>query len=143
MNTKWIPHLGILVILLSACSRNIPTAIATATSSLFPTQTSVPTIPIILELNACVATDEVIRIRAGPGTDYEAIGALAPGACITIFARNPDASWVDIETADHFTGWVAVWLLTIDGDLSGVSVQDDSDDVIVSTETPQSQSIQF
>src|SRR5690349_5740437 len=110
MNTKWVPHLGILVILLSACSRNIPTPTATVTSNSFPTQTSVPTVPIVLELNACVATDEVIRIREGPGTDFEAIGALAPGACITILGRNTDGSWVYMATADNFTGWVAAWL---------------------------------
>lgn len=143
MNTKWVPHLGILVILLSACSRNIPTPTATATSNSFPTQTSVSTIPVILELNACVATDEAIRIREGPGTDYEAIGALAPGACITIFGRNADASWVYMATADSFTGWVAAWLLTIDGDLSQVAVRYDSDHNVAAMQTPAIQAIQL
>lgn len=140
MRTKRVLHLGILAILLSACSRSIAVPTATATSKLFPTRT--PAIPIKLELNACVATDEAIRIREGPGTDYEAIGGLAPGACITILGRNTDSSWVYIVTADNFTGWVAAWLLTIDGDLSKVSVQNDSDR-FVATQIPQSQSVQL
>jgi len=142
MNTKWVPQLGILVILLAACSRNIPTPTATATSTLFPTQTPAPTIPVKLEINACVATDEAIRIREGPGIDYEAIGALAPGACITILERNTDASWVYMATADNFTGWVAAWLLTIDGDLSKVAVRYDSDHNVAGTETSPFQSVQ-
>jgi uncharacterized protein YgiM (DUF1202 family) len=121
MKTKQVLHLGILAVLLSACSRSTAIPTETATSKQFPTAT--PATPIKLELNACVATDEAIRIREGPGTDYEVIGGLAPGACITISERNTDASWVYIETADNFTGWVAAWLLTIDGDLSKVSVQ--------------------
>jgi hypothetical protein len=95
----------------------------------------VPITPIKLELNACVATEEAIRIRSGPGTDYEAIGALAAGACITILGRSQDSSWVYIATADDFTGWVAGWLLTIDGDLSKVAVRDDFDHNVVATET--------
>jgi hypothetical protein len=96
-----------------------------------------------LELNACVATDEVIRIREGPGTDFEAIGALAPGACITILGRNTDGSWVYMATADNFTGWVAAWLLTIDGDLSQVAVRYDSDHSVVATQTPPFQAVQL
>jgi uncharacterized protein YgiM (DUF1202 family) len=142
MNTKWVTQLGILIILLSACSTNISTPIATATSNLFPTQTTVSITPIKLELNACVATEEAIRIRSGPGTDYEAIGALAAGACITILERSPDSSWVYMATADDFTGWVAAWLLTIDGDLSKVAVQNERDNFAVATQSPQFQSIQ-
>jgi hypothetical protein len=56
--------------------------------------------------------------------------------------RNTDSSWVYIETADNFTGWVAVWLLTIDGDLSKVSVQNDPDRLDAATGVPQSQSVQ-
>lgn len=141
MKTKWILYLSTFAILLSACSRNIPTPTATATSAPFPTQTPAPTLPIKLELDACVATDEAIRIREGPGTDYEAIGALAPGACITILGRNADASWVYMATADSFSGWVAAWLLTIEGDLNQVSVQNDSDHNVAGTETSPSQSV--
>jgi hypothetical protein len=128
--------------LLSGCNRNIPTPTATAPAKLFPTWTPAGTISVKLELNACVAAEESVRIREGPGTDYEAIGALAPGACITILERNADSSWVYMATADNFTGWVAAWLLTINGDLSKVSVQNDSDHLASATETPPFQTIQ-
>lgn len=128
MKTKWLFHVGILATLLTTCTRSISPPAATATNTPFFTQTPVPTSAVNLELNACVATDEAVRIRQGPGTDHEAIGALAPGACITILERNADSTWVYMETADGFGGWVAAFLLAIDGDLSKVSVQSSDND---------------
>jgi hypothetical protein len=132
MKLKPILHFGILAILLAACTRSVSTPSATATIQLIRTQTPIPTIPIDLELNACVATDEAVRIRQGPGTDFEATGALAPGACITILGRNADSSWVYMETADRFTGWVAAFLLTIDGDLSKVAEKNNNGESVTS-----------
>lgn len=120
MNTKWLFHVGILATLLTSCTKSISPPAATSTNTPFFTETPVPTSAVNLELNACVATDEAVRIRQGPGTDYEAIGALAPGACITILGRNADSTWVYMETVDGFTGWVAAFLLAIDGDPSKV-----------------------
>jgi hypothetical protein len=117
----------LLVLLLSACtgaSVSSPTVTDVATRRSLPTVTPQPAAPIMLVLNACVAIDEAVRIREGPGTEYETIGGIASGGCITILGRNADASWVYIETADNFTGWVAAWLLTIEGDLSRVEVMD-------------------
>jgi uncharacterized protein YgiM (DUF1202 family) len=121
MNTKWPFHVGILAVLLTTCTRSISPPAATATNTPFFTQTPILTSAVNLKLNACVAIHEAVRIRQGPGTDYEAIGALAPGACITILGRNEDSTWVYMETVDGFTGWAAAFLLTIDGDLSKVA----------------------
>ena len=143
MKTRWVLHFGILFMLLTACTRSISTPPVTATSSSVPAETAAPTSSIKVELSACVAPDEAIRIREGPGTNYEAIGALAAGACITILERNPDSSWVYIQTADNFTGWVGAWLLTVEGDLSKVSVQNSSDEFAAATETAQAQSTQL
>ncbi len=136
MNRKFIPLFSIFAMLLAACSRSISTPPATATIQLIPTQTQVPTTAANLELKACVATDEAVRIRQGPGIDHEAIGALAPGACVTILERNTDSSWVYIETVDNFSGWVAAWLLTIDGDLSKVAVESNNDETVSSQVQP-------
>jgi uncharacterized protein YraI len=139
MKLRRVLHLGILTILLAACTRSVSTPAATATLQLIPTQTSVPRVAVNLELTACVATDEAVRIRQGPGTTYEAIGALAPAACITILGRNSDSSWVYMETADGYTGWVAAFLLTIEGDLSKVAEKNNDDDPV----TSQSPSIEL
>jgi uncharacterized protein YraI len=74
-----------------------------------------------ISLHACV-TDSTIRIRRGPGTQYEAIGGLVSGTCMSISGRNQESDWVYITSEDNKTGWVAAWLLTIDGNVNTVSV---------------------
>ena len=91
---------------------------------LTPTVTTSPALMAAdpLTLKACVTTSE-IRIRQGPGTDFEVIGGLVSGACIQILGRNQDASWVYIVTEENEAGWVAAWLLTIDGDITRVPLR--------------------
>jgi hypothetical protein len=84
-----------------------------------PTRTQEPVI-----MSACVS--DITRIRRGPGTQYETIGGLVSGTCLTILGRNEDASWVSMVSEDHQTGWVAASLLPSAGDISRVSVRDDS-----------------
>ena len=74
--------------------------------------------------SACVS-DET-RIRRGPGTQYETIGGLPSGTCMTILGRNDTASWVYIVSEDHQTGWVDVSLLNNPWGIDKVSVRDDS-----------------
>lgn len=119
---KLLLRLGILLALLSACvstptSTPRPTITATKTLPPSPTRTPRPTF-----LNACV-TNATIRIRGGPGTQYEVIGGLASGTCLSVIGRNHDSTWVYIRADDNKTGWVAAWLLTIDGDINRLSVR--------------------
>lgn len=83
--------------------------------------------PESVSLKACV-TNSDIRIRQGPGTDFEVMGGLVSGTCMQILGRNQNASWVYMVTEDNTSGWVAAWLLTIEGDVSGVSVRSASND---------------
>ena len=78
--------------------------------------------PIIISV--CVS--DTTRIRRGPGTQYETIGGLLSGTCLTILGRNADASWVSMVSEDHQTGWVAASVLPNAGDISRVSIRDDS-----------------
>ena len=95
-----------------------------------PTLTPSPALTVLPEsvsLKACVTNSE-IRIRQGPGTDYEIMGGLVSGTCMQILGRNQDASWVYMVTEDNTNGWVAAWLLTIEGDVTRVSVRSPSND---------------
>ena len=104
----------------------------TSTRALVPIATltpghTLPATPGLVSLKGCV-TDSAIRIRHGPGTDFEVVGGLVSDACIQILGRNQDASWVYIVTEENEAGWVAAWLLTIDGDVNGVAVRSASND---------------
>jgi hypothetical protein len=125
---KLLLRFSILVLLLvSACS-TVPTSTPRPTkvpSTKTPVPRSTPTQSLI-SLRACV-TDSTIRIRKGPGTEYEAIAGMVSGTCMSILGRNEDSNWVYMVSQDNKRGWVAAWLLTIEGDLSRVSVKSDSE----------------
>ena len=97
---------------------------------LTPTGTTSPALMAsdLLTLKACVTTSE-INIRKGPGTDFEVMGGLDFGTCMQILGRNQDASWVYMVTEDNTSGWVAAWLLTIEGDVNGVSERSATNDL--------------
>jgi uncharacterized protein YgiM (DUF1202 family) len=59
--------------------------------------------------------NDAVRIRSGPGTQYERAGGLAPGECVIVLGRNQYAGWAYIQTTNNVTGWVAAYLLKIDG----------------------------
>ena len=105
----------------------------TSTRALVPLPTLTPShaltvSPESVSLKACVNTSE-INIRKGPGTDFEVMGGLDFGTCMQILGRNQDASWVYIVTEGNEAGWVAAWLLTIEGDVNGVSVRSASNEL--------------
>jgi uncharacterized protein YraI len=93
---------------------------ASLTHTAAPLIRASPTIKPV-SLDACV-TNGSVRIRRGPGTQYAAFDGLASDTCLTVLRRNDDASWVYMTTGEK-TGWVAAWLLTIEGDISKVPVQ--------------------
>ncbi len=108
-----------------------PTFAETTTALPLPTQTQT-----FISLKACVPHAS-IRIRRGPGTQYETIGGLVSGTCMWVLARNEESNWVYIVTENDKSGWVAAWLLTIDGDVTRLSVREGSEaGVVVTTATP-------
>jgi uncharacterized protein YraI len=60
-----------------------------------------------------------INLRAGPGTNYEAIGTLATNTPLVLEFRNKDTSWVLVHNTDNTArGWVKTTLLKIATDVS-------------------------
>lgn len=101
---------------------------STPTRTLIPTRTPnrnsvMPTAtPKPISLKACV-TNSTIRVRRGPGTDFEVIDGIVSGTCMQIVARNQDSTWVYMVSEDNITGWVNASLLTIDGKVNRVSIR--------------------
>ena len=125
--------LGTITVLLLLVFNFLNTFTApTSTRALVPIPTltpgqTLPATPGLISLKGCV-TDSAIRIRQGPGTDFEVVGGLVSDACIQILGRNQDASWVYIITEGNEAGWVAAWLLTIEGDVTRVPLRSASND---------------
>ena len=120
--------LGTITVLLLVVFNWLNTsAVPISTRMLVPIPTLTPShaltsTPEVVSLKACVA-NSAIRIRQGPGIDFEVMGGLDSGTCMQILGRNQDASWVYMVTEENKAGWVAAWLLTIEGDVKMVSVR--------------------
>src|SRR5215207_637792 len=95
-----------------------PTALFNGLTAAGPTRTPEP-----VTLSACVR--DSTNIRRGPGTQYETIGGLVSGTCLTILGRNEEGSWVSMVSDDHQTGWVSADVVRVAGDITMVSVRDD------------------
>jgi uncharacterized protein YraI/predicted Zn-dependent protease len=67
-----------------------------------------------------VATSTV-RVRSGPGTNYQPLGAVDAGTRVNIVGRNVTGSWVLIQSQNG-QGWAATWLFEITGDINSVPV---------------------
>ncbi|MES0881054.1 SH3 domain-containing protein [Roseibium sp. SCP14] len=52
-----------------------------------------------------VAEDDVLNVRAGPGTRFEPLGALTPGDCSVELSDICESRWCEIR-ADTISGWV-------------------------------------
>ncbi len=113
---------------------NIKTPVPTLTQKPFftPTISLKATKTQITLLNACVRSN-TIRIRENPGTEFNVIGGLASGTCFKIISRNSDSSWAYIVTSENVNGWVASWLITVQGNLSSLPV---TSSIISYTPTP-------
>ena len=64
-----------------------------------------------------------IRMRSGPGTDYSQVGTVSSGTTVPVLGRNASANWLFVRNNGQ-TGWIAAWLVTINGDINNVPVQE-------------------
>lgn len=82
-----------------------------------------------------VRTDQAVRVRAGPGTQYPRVGRLGPGESAAVVGRNEDSSWWQIrfEPAQGSLGWVSAEVVTFVGNATAVPVVSDRE-----TPTPTS-----
>jgi N-acetylmuramoyl-L-alanine amidase len=85
-----------------------PTA-APDTGEATPTQAISPTTPVEPTVTAGV---DGANIRTGPGTEFELVGRLEPGATAPITGRYGD--WLQIDF-NGTVAWVANWVVTATG----------------------------
>jgi uncharacterized protein YraI len=83
----------------------------------------VPILDVPQQDSAPTATSaSTIHIRAGPGTEYSPLGNLPANESVPIIGRSGGNPWLLIEY-QHIQGWVAGWLVSVEGDLSLVSIR--------------------
>ncbi|HVO42466.1 MAG TPA: prolyl oligopeptidase family serine peptidase [Aggregatilineales bacterium] len=69
------------------------------------------------------AAYDALRLRSGPGAQYDTIAALPYGTTLPALARSADSAWVAVQYGDK-RGWVSVSLVTIKGDFTSLPIKD-------------------
>ncbi len=71
-------------------------------------------------------TTQMINVRAGPGTTFDALGMLQPNTPVTLTGRNETNTWIQVEypAGTGQNGWVAALYLKIEVGLDGLPYYD-------------------
>ena len=103
-NTATPTHSPTATVTATASSTATATATATATSTPSPTPT----------VFGFVRASGRINVRRGPGTQFAAIGSLAPDAGVQVIGENDVGDWYQVRLEDGDDGWVSASLLRIE-----------------------------
>jgi hypothetical protein len=90
----------------TASPASTPTPNPTPSPPPEPTPTDLPTASPTPAAAQVVAASTV-NVRAGPGTNYQVVGALPPNTPLQVVGRNQDGSWWQIQLPGNAVGWVA------------------------------------
>jgi uncharacterized protein YraI len=91
-----------------------------------------------LQAEPYVRAEDAVRVRAGPGTNYERVGVLTPGETAPVVGKNADASWWEIEypASENGLGWVTAEFVTFVGDPASVPVVGQAAETATPTSAP-------
>lgn len=69
-----------------------------------------------------MVTVEVANLRAGPGTNYNQLGAVTGGTELSIVARTSDSQWYLVEQANGTQGWIWSGIVSVNGASSQIEI---------------------
>lgn len=79
-----------------------PTVAPTAGTTPDPLPAGPPAAAISAEVTATS-----LNVRAGPGITFRRLGSLSQGQQVTVLARNPEGTWLQVCCVDNQQGWVS------------------------------------
>jgi hypothetical protein len=129
--------LSMCILALSACSKSVPDAEATATAgpipfpslpALTPTSSASPTPFTPFSVNPSV---DNLKIRSNPGYLFDALLMAQQTDPLTVQGKAPGGEWIAVQTADGVEGWVFAELVKSDVDLEKVPAREPKDVVLI------------
>lgn len=95
-----------------------------------PSQTAEPPeAPLQADTNVYASAYRRVNVRSGPGAEFPVIGVLAPGDTADIIGSSGETDeWLKINFRGQ-SGWVAYFVVNINGDLQGLQDAAQSPDV--------------
>ncbi len=76
-----------------------------------------------------------LNLRSGPSASSSVVGYLPYGTSVPVLGRNNGSTWLLVEYAGS-RGWVAAWLVSINGNLRTIPVSDEAGSGSSSTPAP-------
>ena len=125
---RLVPFIGMLSVLLAACSLTAPAPIPTNTPTIIPTViTSTPaaTLTAIPPQMTLRVKDELVNCRFGPGTGYVTVNELHQGQSARVVGRNDSSSWLYVRDPGNPGGfcWLSASVTELDGQADLLPVQ--------------------
>ena len=86
-------------------------------TALLDVQLDIPSLPFLRSPQLTTSHDFVatasvdgLRLRAGPGADYDVVTTVPQGGLLGLTGRNSDSSWIRVRLGNS-SGWVASYLI--------------------------------
>jgi len=87
-----------------------------------PTPTPEPPTPTPIPTPFVVVNEDIVNLRAGPGTNYPAVGKAQAGRTFTITGKNPAGDWWEICCVGNQRAWIYGQIVRAQGAVDTVSV---------------------
>lgn len=95
-------------VLAAATSTPRPTKEPTVRPTIAPTRGPLPTTLATPNASAAYRTTDTLRVRLGPGTEYEILDKVPPNFVIDVLGRSEDKKWLAIAYPDFGSlGWIS------------------------------------
>lgn len=96
----------------SSAASVVDQAASTSTPTPTSTQTLAPTYSSVTQVKVIVGN---IKLRFGPGTNFDIVGQVKFNDLLTLLGRLSDNTWLYIKTKDGLVGWTrTIWVDTED-----------------------------
>jgi uncharacterized protein YraI len=96
----------------------------TVTATPEPTSTPAPTpteeVKIAKAEPEATVTNNVLNLRAGPGTNYAQVGHVSQNDKLKILGKNPEGTWIKVVAPDGTEAWVILTYVTINVEVGDI-----------------------
>jgi hypothetical protein len=104
-------------------STRVPATADTRRETPAPRQSISPQSSLIPPPNAVVTSIMSLRLRSGPGQQFESLGSYERGTALEVTGRNLTGTWLRIRTPNGRTGWMSKEYLQVDISLDDLPVE--------------------
>src|SRR5690606_31622145 len=67
---------------------------------------------------------QTANVRSGPDTRFEIVGQLAQGDSVLVTGRDDEGRWLQVTLDSGESGWLPLFVLTLEGELEDIPVVD-------------------